>query len=51
MYSVVDKVFYQNGQDQLMQQVMPERCAAIEAVFCDHELGVVCGCCAGVARW
>ncbi len=24
-----------------------ERCAAIEAVFCDHELGVVCGCCAG----
>ena len=24
-----------------------ERCAAIEAVFCDSELGVVCSCCAG----
>ena len=30
VYSVVDKVFYHNGRNQLTKQVMSERCDAIE---------------------
>ena len=30
VYSVVDKVSYQSGQNQLTKHVMPERCDAIE---------------------
>ena len=29
VYAVVDKVFYQSGQDQLTKHVMPERCDVI----------------------